>query len=69
MLTIFRAFLGKLLDNQKEVSAKLALIDQAFKLIFKTFCPPDDLVMFKRVIKAVLALGNGVNLNTDSEVS
>jgi len=32
------------------------MIDQAIKLVFQTFCPPDDLIMFKRTLKIVFSL-------------
>ena len=67
LLTIFRAFLGKLMENQKEVAGKLAVVEQAVKLTFKTFCIPDDMVMFKRVNKVVMSLASSVATTSEED--
>ena len=67
LLTIFRAFLGKLMENQKEVAGKLAVVEQAVKLTFKTFCIPDDMVMFKRVNKVVMSLVSSVPMTSEAD--
>ena len=67
LLTIFRAFLGKLMENQKEVAGKLAVVEQAVKLTFKTFCIPDDMVMFKRVNKVVMSLVSSVTMTSEAD--
>ena len=40
------------------MAGKLSVVEQAVKLTFKTFCVPDDMVMFKRVNKVVMSLAS-----------
>ena len=55
------------MENQKEVAGKLAVVEQAVKLTFKTFCIPDDMVMFKRVNKVVMSLVSSVPMTSEAD--
>ena len=49
------------------MAGKLAVVEQAVKLTFKTFCIPDDMVMFKRVNKVVMSSASSVAMTTEED--
>lgn len=51
------------------MAGKLAVVEQAVKLTFKTFCIPDDMVMFKRVSKVIMILASSVVLSAEADKS
>lgn len=68
MLTIFRVFTKKLLDQKKDEEGKLLEGEKCLRQAFIHFSPRGDLIMFKKTAKIALTLMDSLGLSEEGKV-